>query len=422
MRRTSVRKVFRQGVNSYKACSLLAMNTIVVFAFVNVVVFAAYRVKDWDGLLGRPTKSNRVVQLYGLSALRGVYPGYKDDDIRLLMKETWDRGLEYDPFTQFKERAHAGKWVNIDKNGFRLSKNNGSWPPDSKKFNIFLFGGSTTFGYGVTDDQTIASHLQVFLEGRSQRKVKVYNFGSCYFFSTQERTQFLNMLNQGVVPDVVIFIDGLNDVLNESGDPTFTSALRKLFDDQGPSVAVQSMLSEIPITRFVRSINSRIALRHHEITERDIKSDTHVKMLAESLNRYSQNKRLIEAAARAYDVRVAFVWQPIPSYNYHMRAYLSDPARAWWRDSAKLAYTMMATTVKNDPKNFAHDFLWLADIQVQYTKSLYVDSFHYTDEFSNDIAGHIGRFVLDRKIIADGTFRSQPLNAKSVSNDRRAGL
>ena len=34
------------------------------------------------------------------------------------MEETWDRKLEYDPFVQFKERAFAGKWVNIDKNGF----------------------------------------------------------------------------------------------------------------------------------------------------------------------------------------------------------------------------------------------------------------------------------------------------------------
>ena len=98
-----------------------------------------------------------------------------------LIRETWDRGLEYDPYTQYKELAYAGKLL-TSPSQVRLSKNNGPWPPDPKNLNIFLFGGSTTFGYGVADDQTIASHLQQFFDGQSKREVKVYNFGSGCFF------------------------------------------------------------------------------------------------------------------------------------------------------------------------------------------------------------------------------------------------
>ena len=416
-----MRNVIRKGVDSYKVCSLLVFNTIVVFAVVNVAIFVAYRVKDGNGLLGRPRLSNHVVKMYGMPALRGVYPGYKDDDVRLLIKETWDRGLEYDPFTQSKERAYAGKWVNVHEAGFRLSKNNGPWPPDPKNLNIFLFGGSTTFGYGVADDHTIASHLQEFLECQSGREVKVYNFGSCYFFSSQERTRFVNFLAQGVVPDVAIFIDGLNDFLKDSGKPFFTDALGKMWDARESSGVVEGILSQLPIKRFSDSIKARIALNRQARATPNSESYDASKRLAEVLTLYAQNKHLIEAAARAYDVRPAFVWQPIPSYHYHLRHYLSDPDKEWLRASTQVGYTMMGKIVKENPEHYTQDFLWLADIQEHCTESLYVDSFHYTDKFSNVIAGHIGRFLLKRQIIKDGDTRRQASKNMAVSRERPVG-
>jgi hypothetical protein len=175
----------RKGVEFYKAGSLLFVNVIVVFALVNAVVSVAYKVKKGEALFERPKASYDVVKALGMPALREVYLGYQDDEVRLLIKENWERGLQYDPFLQFREPEHVGKYVNISKHGFRFSKNNGPWPPDGKNLNIFMFGGSTTFGYGVGDDQTIASHLQEFLGSRSVRGVKVYNFGAGFYFSTQ---------------------------------------------------------------------------------------------------------------------------------------------------------------------------------------------------------------------------------------------
>ena len=48
--------------------------------------------------------------------------------------------------------------------------------------NIYMYGGSTTFGYNVTDDQTIASYLQNYLND----DFCVYNHGRVYFYSKQE--------------------------------------------------------------------------------------------------------------------------------------------------------------------------------------------------------------------------------------------
>lgn len=56
-----------------------------------------------------------------------------------------------------------------------------------KQINIFIFGGSTTFSYGVKDEQTVALYLQEFLSNKLGRDVKVYNFGRIYYYYTQEQ-------------------------------------------------------------------------------------------------------------------------------------------------------------------------------------------------------------------------------------------
>lgn len=409
----------RRYVGYHKACSLVVFNTLIVFAFINIALFAAFRLKDGHRLLGRPMSSDHVINLFGMPALRGVYPGYRDDEIRLLISETWDRQLKYDPFTQYKDGTYSGKWVNVHRAGFRFSKKNGPWPPSSQHLNIFLFGGSTTFGYGVADDQTIASHLQDFLADQAGREVRVYNFGSGCFFSSQERTRFITLLTQGIVPDVAIFIDGLNDFLMKTGTPLFTDTLEKMWDARSHSGFVDGILSQLPIKRLGDSIKARIALKLQRGTASSSDSDDGSKPLAEVLGRYAQNRRVIEAVASAYGTRVAFVWQPLPSYHYHLRNYFFDPEKEWLHAATRRGYTMMSKIVKEKPKEYGHDFLWLADIQEDCSEALYVDSFHYTNDFSKVIADHLGRFLLQRQIITKGGSEVRPAPPNVPGLERR---
>ena len=71
---------------------------------------------------------------------------------------------------------------------FAIGRNQGPWPPDDHDYNMFVFGGSTTFGYGVPDEQTIASHLQEVLSHQTAREVRVYNFGRGMYRSSQEES------------------------------------------------------------------------------------------------------------------------------------------------------------------------------------------------------------------------------------------
>ena len=92
---------------------------------------------------------------------------------------------------------------------------------------MFVFGGSTTFGVGLPDDETIASCLQQFAaEGHSTPPLKVYNFAQPAYFSSQELIQFEQLLNAGFIPQIAVFVDGINDFTFADGQPLFADTFR----------------------------------------------------------------------------------------------------------------------------------------------------------------------------------------------------
>jgi len=79
----------------------------------------------------------------------------------------------------------------------------------------WVFGGSTVFGTGVTDDDTIPAHLN-----QLGKKGNVFvNFGTQASFQNNEIEKLLLLLKKGWRPKRVIFIDGLNDVVAMSRFP-----------------------------------------------------------------------------------------------------------------------------------------------------------------------------------------------------------
>jgi hypothetical protein len=422
------RKVFARAAHYYKVCAILFCNTLVLFVLINAILFVVFKVKD---SLPRSQAAhvdeddlNPIFKAYGKDTLAKVYPNYSEDDIRVLLDETWCRRFVYDPVCQIKERVYSGKWVNVDKNRLRLSKNNGPWPPDKKNLNVFLFGGSHTFGYGEADQQTIASHLQDFLQGHSERGVKVYNFGAGCYYSTQERALFSDCLVQGFVPAVAVFIDGLNDFIFWNVEPLYTSRLREFMEAPEPKqvAGTRELLSALPMTRLVNSLRPRPKVRPEaqEIIE-ESEWDNDEQGVAYVIKRYAQNKRMIEAVARAYAVPALFVWQPGPAYKYDLKYHLFYKEKAVRQNAhCRVGYPVMARTVKENAEEYGKNFLWLADIQEDFKEPLYVDSSHYTGKFNKEVARHVGKFLLEREPWLDGrTGKSSQSASQQRSSESR---
>jgi hypothetical protein len=77
------------------------------------------------------------------------------------------RRYTFSSFTEYDERTYNGKFVKVSKDNFRD-------PNFNKKLEygvdtVYFFGGSTTFGYGVYDEETIPRQFEIF----SKDKYKV---------------------------------------------------------------------------------------------------------------------------------------------------------------------------------------------------------------------------------------------------------
>lgn len=110
---------------------------------------------------------------------------------------------KWKPYTLWKRGHFASTYVNIDSTDLRVTPKRPL--PDARK--VFVFGGSTVWGTGSPDSLTIPAQLQQLLGSGYD----VYNYGEAGYVHAQCQQLFLQLLAEGHVPDVAVFLDGAND-------------------------------------------------------------------------------------------------------------------------------------------------------------------------------------------------------------------
>ena len=399
----------------YRVSAYIVFNVCILFLAANIGIFLFYKACY-------PTKKTNfmISEQYPDVSFKKVYPEMNKEEINELLNETWPRLLnetrlwprelfQYEPFTQFRERPYQGSYVNISERGFRITKNQGPWPPDSQYFNIFLFGGSTTFGYGVPDDQTIASHLQEILSREMEFEVRLYNFGRGYYYSTQERILLEQLLISGFVPDMAIFIDGLNDFffytvssaemehkyVTKSFEKFLLNRLRRLIHEPG-------ILESLPTGRLTIKLNSFLKkpsqigpanTKNYNSTKDEYSFEDIAKGV---IDRYLENIRILDAITTAYHSQGVFVWQPVPNFKYDLSNHLFPPLSGIIA-YAGLGYPYMESIMHE--KSLGNNFLWCADIQEDLHEPLYVDKVHYSSKMSRIFAEKISDLLITRNLL-----------------------
>jgi hypothetical protein len=309
------------------------------------------------------------------------------------------KGNVYEDFTLFKTMPWSGRFFNFTSDGYRAVRNQGPWPPSPHFFNVFFFGGSTTMGIGP-DWATIPSYFQEQLNGTplDSRPVRVYNFGRGAYFSSQERILFQQLLLKHCVPDMAIFLDGLNDFYSIDGRPSSYSYFESAFDKgmalssgvrpPGRTIvhAIMDRIALLPIGRAATIVGEKISkpevalpiYKPEQTSRRDLDA---------VIDRYIESKRQIEAISCAYGISPLFVWQPIPGYKYDLKYHISlNPVYGLGgHERSAQGYPVAAER----RAEFGKSFLWLADIQQYRTEPLYMDAVHYTAAFSKAVAAEI---------------------------------
>ena len=176
-----------------KKISLIIFNSIVFLIFLNLIIIIAWPIYSKY----KPRNHNYTSKVIDLLDLN-------NEDLNILNKETWHNYSKFKflPFVGHTEKSREGKFVNFtEENGRQVIR------PEKCSINIYMYGGSTTFGYNVTDQQTISQYLQNNLG----ENYCIYNHGRAYYYSKQENALFFNHLEREKKIDVAIFLDGVNE-------------------------------------------------------------------------------------------------------------------------------------------------------------------------------------------------------------------
>jgi hypothetical protein len=370
----------------YRLVAVFVLNTIVVCAL-GLGAWMSYRA---IAARLRAPAPNPVVAKYH-RPLGPVYPGLSEDEINLMLRETWGRPYAFESFTQFKERPYAGRYVTVHEAGFRQMPGQAAWPPEPGRWNVFVFGGSSTFGYGVRDQDTVVAHLQSRLERMGlPRPPALYNFGRGHYYSSQERVLFEKLLERGFRPDLALFIDGLND-FSFTDEPAFTPELSQCVDDGWRR---QFGMPVTPPGAKPAGFLSLAGVDAGHLGPVEMEGAANA-----VIDRYLRNKRLIEGVGAAVGTATVFAWQPIPLYGYDLKSHpFQGPELERHRIAAR-GYELMAK--RRGVERLGDDFLWCADIQAGITEPLYVDAVHYGDRLTDLLAAKIAAGLAPRWLPPD---------------------
>jgi hypothetical protein len=338
---------------------------------------------------------------YGEHLLGSLYPDMSREDIDVLLFETWSRPYIFEDFTHFKERPYNGRYVNVDPHGFRKSKKQGPWPPTKDKlFSIFFFGGSPAFGYGVQDSETVSSHLQELFPRTGSKKTALYNFGRGHYYSTQERILFEQLVAKGYVPDMALFLDGLNEFFYYKDDSTAVSArFEQLLRGDVRKLYLREMRKRSPVLRTLRDTRKMVKrfLLGDMATMRRERDAADPARLKQVIDRYLMNKKLIEAVGAAFNVTTVFAWQPVPGYRYDLALHPFAKGGFGRHEYSRSGYPLMADHVKSH--DLGNNFIWCADIGQDATQPLYVDITHYSPRMSEMLAQTICDLLKEQHLI-----------------------
>ncbi len=230
------------------------------------------------------------------------------------------------PWGGLTMRPLTGQYLNIDRDGYRITP-----PPDpayagKRPLRIWGFGGSTLFGQALPDEYTLAAQLQVELQSRlPERQVQVLNFGVPWYFSSQEVVLFMEHLRRLPAPDIAFFLDGLNDyyALKGPNQTPFPARLAAVWENEiaqqidpgsKPWVTLNysfppyRLASELGLVE----VNPPVLFSYqYALNENPHIADR----IDYGIQQYVKNQVMGETVGRAFDVSTYFFFQPLPSFQ-----------------------------------------------------------------------------------------------------------
>ena len=283
----------------------------------------------------------------------------------------------YSPFVEYTSGPRDGQFVTVTDDGIRCqSTAKVDCGVNGGTGEVWVFGGSTTFGYGVKNDETIPAYLNRLLPDHN-----VINFGVASYYSTVERIKFFNLLTQYDPPAAAVFVDGLNDFYyHQIPDVSGASdKLRNVFElpdhlrtlAKLDKFARQSALVSM-ILDAVRGDAAEVLIEQ--------RSDA---VLQRIIRRLERNTAMRNAVGAQMGIQIVNILQPVPLFGVGHATSFVPESFLNFKDHANSGrgYELIheGSALLDDPT-----VVNLADLTPE--GQMYVDTVHYHPEVNAQIA------------------------------------
>ncbi|MGB6366057.1 MAG: SGNH/GDSL hydrolase family protein [Thermoanaerobaculia bacterium] len=284
----------------YRGAAILLLNTLVVIGVLELTLIA------YSTLTGTSLAPTGLID-----SLSDHYRGLSYYAAKEWGEQYWDendRGAaqHYQPYVGWRTAPFAGETLNVDNDGIRRTPDTACDQPTAYK--IFILGGSAMWGWGAPDWGTIPAYLQVELAAQREEPVCVVNLGENAFVSDQELVELVVHLRAGERPDLVIFYDGVNDVLaaHETGRPGLHQNFRliagRIEGTPGPLLAWLQQLNTVQLAYRLT--------RGREARKRDRAPIDAPVLAGKIVDNYLGLADVVDGLAQSYGFDVLFFWQP----------------------------------------------------------------------------------------------------------------
>jgi lysophospholipase L1-like esterase len=262
--------------------------------------------------LGREDRPDRRILNEGYGGAAWPVQHYRE---LAQIEERWQ------PYVYFRQKPFRGETIMVGVDGLRAT-----WqpPPATGPSNarpaikLLMLGGSTLWGFGARDDQSVPSLVARRLYERGWH-VELKNLAEIGYVSTQEVIALLRELQAGYRPDVVIFYDGVNDTTSallegDAGLSTNEIHRRTEFNLlQSPVRLARALISvilkESSSYRFAQAVQRRLG--GGSAGSQPSRSPQAIRELSAAVVRcYQANVTIVEALGRSFGFRPLFYWQP----------------------------------------------------------------------------------------------------------------
>ena len=356
--------------------------------FISGITFSLATLLSVKFLLDDKGKDAYAIYVEPYKYVEDIYlqEGYTKEEIIQMLRETWLKsGWKYQTRLGFTEKERTGKYVNVSSKGFRLNglndpkndllknKSNENFPNQNL---IYFFGGSTSFGYGVRDNETIPAQLEKELLNSD-----VVNFGRGYYYSSQENDLLEELLKfKASKPDLIIFLDGVNERCNLE---QYQNQMSELFDKASylgfkwyPEEYAKPILKALSIvsSKYKKYISNKSGIKY---LNKDCQSPFKKTLLS---NVFEFNLKKRKAICDLYTIKCLTFFQPL--VGFHNIHYHADKHNVI---NSKLKYEELNKGIKQS----GLEVIDITKVLNKLEKHAFIDDIHYSPEANGIIAKEI---------------------------------